>query len=67
MKTHRCEQSLKHKVSIRYSKECSDWNFINDDYETWRLFKSEICSSSFNYILNHVSIIEYCPFCGKKL
>ena len=41
MKTHRCEGSLKNKVSIRYTKQ---YRYINDlcDYEAWRLFKLQI-------------------------
>ena len=37
MKAHRCEKSLKAKVSIRHTKQFPRWN-IQGDKETWRLY-----------------------------
>lgn len=67
MKTHRCEKSLKAKVSIRYTKQFSiSWD-INGDKETWRLFHYTYNSEYDTVSQCHVSKIEYCPFCNKKL
>ncbi len=66
MKTHRCEGSLKNKVSIRYTKKYRNFNALYD-YEAWRLFKLEIDNEYDSKYLSHVSEIEFCPFCGKKL
>ena len=66
MKTHRCEGSLKNKVSIRYTKQ---YRYINDlcDYEAWRLFKLRIDSEYDTKYLSHISEIKFGPYCGKKL
>lgn len=67
MQTHRCEGSLKAKVSIRFSKAFPGWNFGGGDYEAWRLFHLEYDSEYDTKYLSHVSKIDYCPFCGEKL
>ena len=66
MHTHRCDGSLKNKVSIRYTKQ---YRYINDlcDYEAWRLFKLQIDSEYDTKYLSHVSEIKFCPYCGKEL
>lgn len=67
MKTHRCEKSLKTKVSIHYTREFPiSWN-VEDDKETWRLFCHKHSSEYFGYDEIHVAEIEYCPFCNQKL
>ena len=64
--THRCEGSLKHKLSIRFSKEFNNMT-IPYDFETWRLFELEIDADYDSKYLSHVSEINFCPFCGEKL
>ena len=66
MRTHRCEGSLKNKVSIRYSKQYRHINALYD-YEAWRLFKLRIDSEYDSKYLSHISKIKFCPYCGKKL
>ena len=66
MRTHRCEGSLKNKVSIRYSKQYRHINALYD-YEAWRLFKLRIDSEYDSKYLSHISEIKFCPYCGKKL
>lgn len=64
--THRCEKSLKHGVSIRFCKESESFD-LDGDYKTWRLFALEY---NFEYnikYLNHISAIDFCPFCGERL
>ena len=38
MRTHRCEKSLKAKVSIRYEYKYANMS-VDDDYLAWRLFE----------------------------
>lgn len=66
MKTHRCKGSLKHEISIRCSKKWNNINCKNDEVK-WRLFKPKFDDNWDSYALSHISEIEYCPFCGKKL
>ena len=66
MKTHRCEKSLKAKVSIRYTKQFPRWN-IQNDKEAWRLYHTVSNEEDFGYHQSHVAEIEYCPFCSKDL
>lgn len=66
MITHRCENSLKNKASIRYSKRFNSLK-IKEDFSTWRLFKLEFNNEYEAKYLNHISEIFYCPFCGLKL
>ena len=66
MKTHRCEGSLKAKVSIRYSHRYPKWSNQGDKV-TWRLFQLEIDSEYDTKYLSHVSEIKFCPFCGEEL
>lgn len=61
IKTHRCEESLKKKMSIRFypemlSKEPGWWLKKPDydyDYGVW--------------YSEPIAIIKFCPFCGKEL
>lgn len=64
--THRCEGSLANEMSIRYSKQHTMLN-ISSDYKTWRLFKLTMSDDYNSYYLSHISPIEFCPFCGKRL
>lgn len=66
MRTHRCEGSLKNKVSIRYTKQ---YRYINAlyDYEAWRLFELRIDFEYDSKYLSHISEIKFCPYCGKEL
>lgn len=60
--THRCKESLKHGVSIRYTTRC-DW----ENEKAWRLFKPEV---DFEYNVTHfkhISKIHFCPYCGELL
>lgn len=57
MKTHRCEESLAAKISIRYEEKTSAW---------W-LFKPTHDLDWDTYYLSVISKIQYCPFCGEKL
>ena len=66
MKTHRCEGSLRNGVSIRYTTKFKNYNDLYD-YEAWRLFKLVVDNEYDSKYLSHVSEIEFCPFCGKKL
>ena len=66
MKTHRCKDSLKAKVSIRFTLEYDDFN-ISSDKEAWRLY-DYIEDSEYDSIYRHyVTEINYCPFCNEKL
>lgn len=65
MKTHRCEKSLKAKVSIRYEYKYANMS-VDDDYLAWRLFELED-NYPYDPYLSHVAEIVYCPFCGTKL
>lgn len=66
MKTHRCEGSLKARVSIRYEKQYPiSWR-MEDDKDAWRLFH-QISDYEYDNIKCHVSEIKYCPYCAKKL
>jgi hypothetical protein len=66
MKTHRCEKSLKSKVSIRYNKQFPRWN-IGGDKEAWRLYHYTYNGEYDSITDCHVSEIEFCPYCGEKL
>lgn len=68
MITHRCEGSLKHGVSIRFTNKFGTWK-IKGDYETWRMFKATQCVDYVydGYYLQHITEITYCPFCGERL
>ena len=66
MITHRCKGSLENKVSIRYTKEFQNINYLSD-YIAWRLFQLETDSDYGCAYLSHVSEIKFCPFCGKEL
>ncbi|MGL4453731.1 MAG: hypothetical protein ACRCTZ_21440 [Sarcina sp.] len=64
--SHRCEESLNHNMSIRYSYPYESVR-LGGDIKTWRLFHLEFNDYSYNYKMCHVTDITYCPFCGKKL
>lgn len=67
IKTHRCEESLKRELSIRYTKEFNSGLKVPSDTFAWRLFKPTF---DFNYdsvYLEHITKIDYCPCCGEKL
>lgn len=66
MRTHRCEGSLKNKVSIRYTKQYRHINALYD-YEAWRLFELRIDFEYDSKYLSHISEIKFCPYCGKEL
>lgn len=67
MKNHRCEGSLKAKISIRYCRLMEGYNLDMDwNIEAWRLFNRRFDYDYDCYHENHVAKIEYCPFCGEK-
>ena len=66
MRTHRCEGSLKNKVSIRYTKQYRHINALYD-YEAWRLFELRIDFEYDSKYLSPISQIKFCPYCGKEL
>lgn len=55
-KTHRCENSLKEQVSIRFNSE-KGWQLSKADYD----FDYQIWYFDFSIP------IKFCPFCGKEL
>lgn len=66
-KNHRCEESLKAKVSINYTYPY-EWDFLNkNEKEDWRMFNYIYNSEYDCFTKNIVGVIKYCPFCGKKL
>ena len=67
MKTHRCDESLKNKVSIRYRKAHEGWNINKNDYMAWRLFENAYDCDYGSHYQSHVAEIKYCPFCGEEL
>lgn len=65
MKTHRCKESLKKQISIRYTNPYLFSSLSKE--ENWWLLKS---MEDFDYdcfYLQPIAPIQYCPFCGKKL
>ena len=63
-KTHRCEKSLKNKISIRL---CDPYEHSSLSNRTWWLCKQEY-DFEWDYTnLVPVSPIVYCPYCGEKL
>ena len=68
MITHKCEKSLKRGKVIRFCKKFEEWD-IEGDYKAWRLFQNTIpyCECDNDVYLEHISEIDYCPFCGEKL
>lgn len=68
MKTHRCEGSLKAKVSIKYCRFMDDYN-LEEDFNklTWRLYQYIFNYDWDRYHKNHVGEIKFCPYCGEKL
>lgn len=66
MRTHRCEKSIKARVSIRYTFD-NEFMRSNKDYEAWRLFHYILDYDYDTLIQYHISIIEHCPYCGNKL
>lgn len=68
MKTHRCEESLKSNVSIRYCRFMEGYNLDLDwNREIWGLYHYEFDIEWEYTIQKHVSEIKYCPYCGEKL
>jgi hypothetical protein len=65
MKTHRCKESLKAKISIRYTNQFQ--MNIQNDYDAWRLFNCIYDTDYDSIYLHHVSEIKYCPYCGAEL
>lgn len=66
MKTHRCEGSLEHEVSIRYCEKYQDL-YSKNDFEAWRLFENAYDWDYDSHYPNHIAKIKYCPFCGIRL
>ena len=60
MITHRCEESLKAGISIRYGKVWFEGN-------AWRMWKPITDSEWGTTVLTPIAEIRFCPFCGKKL
>lgn len=63
-KTHRCEGSLKNKVSIRYE---NPYFPLDKDVPHWWLEKAEKDYEWDSYFVQALMIIKYCPFCGERL
>ena len=61
MRTHRCEKSLKAKVSIRYEYKYANMS-VDDDYLAWRLFELED-----NYPYDPYHIFSFCSLRSFKL
>ena len=66
MITHRCEDSLASRVSIRYDYMSSISRWPND-FRAWRMFVHRYDSDYDVFVRNPIAIIKFCPFCGKKL
>ena len=63
LKTHRCEKSLKERMSIRYYSPRLN---IYKERQWWLLKATEDFDWNCWY-LNPVCPIQYCPFCGTEL
>ena len=65
MKTHRCEGSLKARISIRY---CDPYKTRFTEYNPkWYIFYHW---TDMEWDVEGISpncVIQYCPFCGIKL
>lgn len=67
MKTHRCKNSLKNQISIRY---CGEYEFEQcniDSQETWRMFNLMYDRDYFEPYMEYICKLNYCPFCGLEL
>lgn len=64
--THRCKDSLKANVSIRYGYY-SEFMKLDTDYKAWRLFYHEYNYDYMRMDTCPVSEISYCPYCGENL
>lgn len=65
MKTHRCKGSLRARKSIRYDNNPdSIWP---DETESWHIRYTDKGEYDAVYMVNLVSGIKYCPYCGKNL
>ena len=65
MKTHRCKNSIKNGISIRYTNPYRYTSLSNK--EDWWLLKAIKDFDYDSFYLQPIAIIQYCPFCGKKL
>lgn len=59
--THRCEESLKADISIRYGE---GWF---DGQNAWRMWKPVMDSEWGTTALTPIARIHFCPFCGQEL
>ena len=66
MITHRCEGSLKNRVSIRWAKQFDVANYRDDSFN-WRMFVHRYDGEYDVFVRDPIAVIRFCPFCGKKL
>lgn len=65
MNTHRCKESLKQQVSIRYDKE---FDFVmGTDEKDWHMMRLVVDYEYCSKYLGRPIKVKYCPFCGKEL
>jgi len=58
MKTHRCAESLKQRIPIRYNEETGWWL-----YRRWFNWESIYESQGIEVVCK----VKYCPFCNEEL
>lgn len=63
--SHRCEKSLKNKMSIRYYDPYPNYPSLSN--KAWWLFQQKYDFEYDCINLVRISPIEYCPYCGEKL
>lgn len=63
---HRKRGGIKHRVKIKITGEGRFEITLKDSITEYQFFghKEEICST-FAVPINHVSAIQFCPFCGE--
>ena len=65
MITHRCKNSIKNNISIRYTNPYKHTSLSNK--EDWWLLKAIQDFDYDSFYLQPITTIQYCPFCGERV